>query len=180
MITRRQILTAGASAVVALPAITPIRAFARTVTRSSLLTLKHLHTHEISTFAVEDIDQITRDDIARFNHFMRDHHNGQVGQMDPNLIGHLLTLQKILGSTDTPFEVLSAFRSHKTNAKLRQRSKQVAVKSMHLTGQALDIRLPGVKLSDLHAAALDMKVGGVGLYRRSKFIHFDTGRVRRW
>ncbi len=192
MITRRQILSAGTSAAIVLPTFSPVSALAAVATSAaskgntaaaatpSVLTLKHLHTHETSHFKVSDSSRLTKQDVARFNHFMRDHHNGQIGSMDPNLLLHLLSLQQVLEVKDTAFEVLSAFRSHQTNAKLRRRSKRVAVKSMHLKGQAIDIRLPGVKLADLHAAALDLKVGGVGLYRRSKFIHLDTGRVRRW
>jgi uncharacterized protein YcbK (DUF882 family) len=65
---------------------------------------------------------------------------------------------------------------------LRGRSAHsgVAQKSMHLTGQAIDIRLPGVDLSDVRDAALDLKRGGVGYYADSGFVHIDTGRVRRW
>lgn len=183
MISRRQILSA-VSAAIALPMLAPVSALAARRAGPSeagqVLTLKHLHTHETERFSAGSIDRLNKQDIKRFNHFMRDHHNGQIGKMDPSLIFHLMALQRSLGSAGTPFEVLSAYRSDQTNAKLRRRSKRVAVKSMHLRGQAIDIRLPGVTLSDLHMAALDQKAGGVGLYKRSKFIHFDTGRVRRW
>ncbi len=51
---------------------------------------------------------------------------------------------------------------------------------MHLTGQAIDIRLPGSSLSDVRDAAKELKRGGVGYYSDSDFVHVDTGKVRAW
>ena len=49
-----------------------------------------------------------------------------------------------------------------------------------MQGQAIDIRIPGVPLSDLRDAAIAQKVGGVGFYPRDKFVHLDTGKLRYW
>jgi uncharacterized protein YcbK (DUF882 family) len=49
-----------------------------------------------------------------------------------------------------------------------------------MVGKAVDIRVPGVKLDDLRAAATWLKLGGVGFYPSSNFVHVDTGRVRYW
>ena len=49
-----------------------------------------------------------------------------------------------------------------------------------MKGQAIDIRLADVPLGKLRAAALDLRVGGVGYYPASDFVHVDTGRVRTW
>jgi uncharacterized protein YcbK (DUF882 family) len=49
-----------------------------------------------------------------------------------------------------------------------------------MEGKAIDIRVSGVDLTRLRDAALSMNVGGVGYYQSSDFVHFDTGRVRRW
>ena len=49
-----------------------------------------------------------------------------------------------------------------------------------MQGKAIDIRLPGRKLTDVRDTALAMKRGGVGYYAKSDFVHVDTGRVRRW
>jgi uncharacterized protein YcbK (DUF882 family) len=56
----------------------------------------------------------------------------------------------------------------------------VATRSLHLEGRALDIRLQGVALADLRDAALELRAGGVGYYPGERFVHLDTGRVRRW
>ncbi len=145
-----------------------------------ILSMRHMHTGEFHSFALAQGQPISIEMARRFNYFLRDHHSGTVGNMDPELIHHLLDLQDTLGLRRPTFEVLSAYRSSRTNAMLRARSSGVARNSMHLTGRALDINLPGVEATEMFDAALDLKVGGVGLYRRSRFIHFDTGPVRHW
>jgi len=79
-----------------------------------------------------------------------------------------------------PFEVISAYRSPETNSMLRDRSSGVAQRSMHLEGQAIDVRLRDVELERLRKVALELKRGGVGFYPDSDFVHVDTGRVRHW
>ena len=63
---------------------------------------------------------------------------------------------------------------------LRQHSEKVAAGSLHMQGKAIDIRLADVPLKLLRDAALSLKVGGVGFYPGSNFVHVDTGRVRSW
>ena len=78
------------------------------------------------------------------------------------------------------YQVISGYRSPKTNAMLNSKSNGVAKRSLHMQGRAIDIRLPGVELKHLRQAALNLKAGGVGYYPRSNFIHVDTGRTRFW
>jgi uncharacterized protein YcbK (DUF882 family) len=63
---------------------------------------------------------------------------------------------------------------------LRDRSKNVAKRSMHMEGKAIDIRLTDVPLSVVRQTALSLKQGGVGYYPKSDFVHLDTGRPRFW
>jgi uncharacterized protein YcbK (DUF882 family) len=56
----------------------------------------------------------------------------------------------------------------------------VAKKSFHMSGMAIDVRLPDVDLARLHAAALSLGLGGVGYYPGSNFVHMDVGPVRQW
>ena len=81
---------------------------------------------------------------------------------------------------ENSFEVISAYRSPKTNDLLRKKSNGVAKRSLHMQGKAIDIRLKGVNTKTLRDTAIAMKVGVVGYYRKSDFIHLDTGRVRFW
>jgi uncharacterized protein YcbK (DUF882 family) len=77
-------------------------------------------------------------------------------------------------------QILSGYRSPKTNKMLRRNGNGVAKKSYHLKGQAADIRVPGSSLSKVRNTARALRVGGVGYYPRSGFIHVDTGDVRSW
>ena len=52
--------------------------------------------------------------------------------------------------------------------------------SLHLRGQAIDIRLADVPLATLRDAARSIGSGGVGYYAASEFVQVDTGRVRSW
>lgn len=117
--------------------------------------------------ALQDIDVI-----------LRDWRNDQVRPIDRALIELLYELARRTGN-DTPYEVISAYRSATTNAMLATQSNGVASKSLHLDAKAIDIALPGTDLVALRDTAWAMQQGGVGYYAGS-FIHVDTGRVRRW
>jgi uncharacterized protein YcbK (DUF882 family) len=82
--------------------------------------------------------------------------------------------------TERPFQVISGYRSPATNEMLRHRSEGVAAGSLHMQGQAIDVRLADIPLVKLKAAALAAHRGGVGYYPASEFVHVDTGRVRVW
>ena len=110
---------------------------------------------------------------------MKDHRSGEVYPIDPRLMDIMYVLQHRLENYHA-FEILSGYRSEKTNAKLRGRSRGVARHSLHMTGQACDLELPGTSLSAVRAAAIKLNSGGVGYYPRSDFVHVDTGRVRHW
>jgi uncharacterized protein YcbK (DUF882 family) len=49
-----------------------------------------------------------------------------------------------------------------------------------MKAMAIDIHLPGRDLAQLRNAALDLKMGGVGYYPTSNFVHVDVGPVRHW
>jgi uncharacterized protein YcbK (DUF882 family) len=79
-------------------------------------------------------------------------------------------------------DVICGYRTRWSNEFLRTRSAHtgVALHSLHMQAEAIDIRLPGVPTSDLRDAALRLRRGGVGYYSASNFVHVDVGRVRRW
>jgi len=110
---------------------------------------------------------------------LRDHRTDDVMPIDRALLDALASLREKL-ETDQPFHVISGYRSPATNARLAAASDGVARKSLHLQGRAIDIRVPGRSLEQVRSVALAMKSGGVGYYRRSGFVHLDTGRVRSW
>lgn len=120
--------------------------------------------------------------LAEINHGLRDWRTGEVVEMDRELLDLLVTIRGRLDkSPRQPFDVISGYRSPRTNSYLREhRGGGVASRSQHLLGRATDIAMPGVPLDRLRMAALSCERGGVGYYPRDGFIHVDTGRVRTW
>ena len=78
------------------------------------------------------------------------------------------------------YEVISGYRSPKTNSMLRKKGSGVAKRSLHMEGKAIDIRLTGLKTRELRDIARSLQQGGVGYYPESDFVHLDTGKVRCW
>lgn len=143
------------------------------------LSLYNLHTGEKISQPYWMQGNYLPDSLSAINKVLRDHRSGEVYPIDPGLLDLLSALQQRVNSR-RQYEVISGYRSPASNAQLNANSSGVAKRSLHMLGQAIDIRLPGTQLAALHGAARDMKSGGVGLYTGSNFIHVDTGRVRYW
>ncbi len=143
--------------------------------------LRFTHTHTGERLAVEYFSrgEYLTDALAEVNHFLRDFRTGDVHAIDAELLDLLHALTQRTG-TNTPLQVISGYRSPATNEMLRHRSEGVAAGSLHMRGQAIDIRLADVPLAMLRERALEMRRGGVGYYPASDFVHVDTGRVRTW
>jgi len=121
--------------------------------------------------------------LTAIDWILRDHRTNEVTRIDPKLLDllHLLRGQATAeGAKAGVYEIISGYRSPYSNEMLRSRSGAVARHSLHLKGMAADVRLTGVPLRRLHAAALDIARGGVGYYPGDDFVHVDTGRVRAW
>ena len=117
--------------------------------------------------------------LAPLNHFLRDFRTGEIANMDAGLLDILYNLQ-VLTDRDAMYEVISGYRSPQTNAMLRKSSSEVAQKSLHMEGKAIDIRVTGFSTRKLQQLALSNQAGGVGFYAKSDFVHLDTGRIRSW
>ena len=144
-----------------------------------LLDFYHTHTGEELTVVYFANGEYVPQALEQVNEFLRDFRNGDVIPIDPGLLD-LLFQVKLETQTESPFEVISAYRSPQTNEMLRSNGRGVAKKSMHLLGKAIDIRLRDVEIGELRTVALELQRGGVGYYPKSNFVHVDTGRVRRW
>ena len=144
-----------------------------------VLRLYNTHTGESikSVFWAEG--QFIPDALQDINKLLRDHRSNTMANMDPKLLVLLDQVSAKFGGTDV-LHVISGYRSPETNAKLAKASGGVAKHSMHLEGKAIDIRMPGKDLANLHKAALSVRGGGVGYYTDSQFVHMDTGRLRNW
>jgi uncharacterized protein YcbK (DUF882 family) len=143
------------------------------------LSFYHTHTGEELTVTYYENGDYLPDGLSRLEDYLSDWRNGHRHEMDPALMDILWRIQLNARHLDT-WEVISAYRSPETNAMLRGKSNGVAKKSQHLEGKAIDVRLRGLDTRKLQQVALDLKLGGVGYYGKSDFVHVDTGRVRRW
>ena len=117
--------------------------------------------------------------LIKLNNFLRDFRTGDVHPIDPALLDILYAIQRKTGSRGV-IEIISGYRSPETNRRLRSRSDNVATKSLHMKGQAVDIRLSDLETSDLRDVAISLGQGGVGYYAQSDFVHIDTGNFRTW
>lgn len=117
--------------------------------------------------------------LEAFNYILRDWRENLTIQIDPKVIDIMAATHNLL-DTSEPFQVVSGYRSPKTNAMLRSRSRGVARNSYHTRGMAIDLTLDGRSVSQMASAARSLAAGGVGRYSRSKFAHVDSGPVRDW
>jgi uncharacterized protein YcbK (DUF882 family) len=181
LLGRRRVLAFGLGAA-ALAIASPLQGALAAMPQSGVRTLGLVSTHTnekiMATYWRDGVyDKGALKDI---NYVLRDHRSGDVARMDPNLLDLLVELHRRTGSSKA-FQVISGYRSPKTNALLASASSGgVAKRSLHMDAKAIDIRLHDVALNDLRQAALGMKAGGVGYYKKSDFVHVDTGRVRQW
>jgi len=143
------------------------------------LRLSHTHTNEKIDVLYWRDGEYQRDALEDLNHFLRDSRTGDAVEMDPALFDLLHEIYTLAGSTGW-YEIISAYRSPKTNAMLRSRSNGVAQRSQHLEGRAMDVRLTDIPTARIRQIALELEAGGVGFYRKSNFVHLDTARFRIW
>jgi uncharacterized protein YcbK (DUF882 family) len=149
------------------------------------LKLRHLHTEKNLEVVYWDDGKYVWDALQAVNQHLADFRSLEVHPIDVRLLDILFTLQSLTGSKE-PYRIVSAFRSAATNTMLADQSaatngtSQVATKSLHMEGKAIDMRLNDVSLTGLRDAALTLKGGGVGYYPDSGFIHVDIGSVRTW
>jgi uncharacterized protein YcbK (DUF882 family) len=120
-----------------------------------------------------------KDAVKEVNHFMRDWRTNDVKNMDLRTIDIMAAAHNLLDASD-PYMLLSGYRSPRTNAMLRARSRGVAKNSLHMKGQAADLRLSSRSVGQMARAAAACQGGGVGKYSGSNFVHMDCGPVRVW
>ena len=180
-LTRRQILTAGVLG--SLVCLAPVQALAKlslTGVQERSLSLLNTHTGErLKEVVYWEKGNYIHDALENLNHVLRDHRTNQVHPIDPMTLDLMAAISRKVGAKQ-PFEIISGYRSPQTNRSLRNNSNGVAKNSYHMQGKAVDLRLQGVPLKTVRKAALDLRMGGVGYYSKSGFVHIDSGRVRSW
>jgi uncharacterized protein YcbK (DUF882 family) len=174
LIDRRTFLWQTGLAACAVPAMA--RAFADD---SRSLSFVHTHTGEQLSAVYFANGAYVPDSLQRINELLRDFRSEEVHPIEPALLDLVHQLWTTAGQAQ-PLQVISGYRSPTTNQMLHSRSTGVAEHSLHMLGQAIDIRLPGCATTELCTLARRMGRGGVGYYRVSDFVHVDVGRPRIW
>lgn len=178
-VSRRDILKMGATGVAA--SVLPLFPGVAKATGHKIweISFRQAHTGESFSGVYRVGDHYLPDAFERINYFLRDFRTGEAFPMDPRVID-ILSLVQQGTETGTPLEILSGYRTPKTNAMLRRVSEGVARNSFHMYGQAVDIRMPGYGTKKLSQVARSLRAGGVGYYPKSHFVHVDTGEIRSW
>jgi uncharacterized protein YcbK (DUF882 family) len=172
----------GSFAFVAITALisasSPIRA--EIPSKEYRLRLYHTHTREHLDVVYRRGATYIPEALSALDVFLRDHRTGDIHPFDPRLFDLLFDLAGSTGHANAEIDVICGYRTPWSNEFLRTHTSGVAMHSLHMQAEAIDIRLPGVKTAKVRDLALALGRGGVGYYPNSDFIHVDLGRVRRW
>lgn len=119
-------------------------------------------------------------------HLMRDVNGKETAPIDPKLFETLWGAQAFVAryGIEHPLEILSGYRTPTSNRKLIEAGVPAARQSLHISGQAADIRIANLNEEVLGGLVRSFRQGGVGFYYRSGprggWIHADTGLKRTW
>jgi uncharacterized protein YcbK (DUF882 family) len=176
-LSRRKLLT-GAAATLAF-SLLPGRASSSYGIPERSIGLTNPYTGELVVTKYWENGEYIREAMDEIGYILRDKHNEKVTRVDPELLNLLVDLRRTL-RTREPFQVVCGYRSPETNRMLRKAGTAAAKESLHMHGQAIDIRLKSRNAGEIRKAALSLQRGGVGYYPASNFVHVDTGSVRSW
>jgi uncharacterized protein YcbK (DUF882 family) len=137
------------------------------------VTLRNLHTDELFAVPVEGVTS-----GPALDRFLRCRVTGDRTRMRPEPIA--VAVAMALRHDVDEIQVISGYRTSRFNEMLRKKGHQVARASQHPLGQALDFRIPSVSSVRLARQIAEFHDGGVGVYRRSGFVHVDMGPKREW
>ena len=107
------------------------------------ISLYHVHTKESLTVTYKVNGRYIPSAMSKINHLMRDWRRNETIKMDPETVDLMWELHADLGS-NRPIHIICGFRSPKTNAFLKRIGRNVARKSQHMVGKAIDLYFPDV------------------------------------
>lgn len=175
--SRRDLLGMGAGALISMCPISAMAGTVRGAHRS--VTLRNVRTDEALKLVYWEGGRYVPESLREINHILRDFRTGETAPIKVRLVDLLYAMQRRIG-TSKAINIVSGYRSPETNAMLRRSRRGVAKNSYHISGMAVDIKIPGYTTSQVAGLANSLNVGGVGYYPRSGFVHVDVGPVRSW
>ncbi len=119
-------------------------------------------------------------------HLLRDVNGKETAPIDPKLFETLWGTQAFVAryGIEQPLEILSGYRTAKSNRRLIEQGVPAARQSLHIEGKAADIRIANLNSEVLGGLVRSFRKGGVGFYFRpgakGGWIHADTGLNRSW
>jgi len=179
-VDRRRFLKIWAQA--ALCSAFPVSAIAsidRLLGSKRMLSLYNTHTRESLDVCYYAQGQYLSKSLTKIDHILRDHRTEEIKPIHKDLLNLLHSISVTLDRS-TRLHIISGYRSPETNAELRKKNRRVVKNSLHMKGEAVDIRIPNYDSRRLRNACMKLKAGGVGYYRKSDFVHVDIGVVRHW
>ena len=171
---RRNLLGAGLG-VLACAAV-PGGAQAQAARGTRRLSVERAYTSDSFSGAYFQDGRYVTEALRKLDWVFRDLRREEVTPMDPRLFDVMHAVYARMEGNE-PFQVISGYRTPETNSQLTGR---VSTVSLHMSGMAGDMRLPGRDSYAMARMAASMGLGGVGLYRRDGFVHLDCGKARLW
>lgn len=159
--------------------VSSIAAINRLTTSKRTLFLYNTHTGQKLDVCYYAQGRYQPEALKKINYILRDHRTEEIKPIRKELLNLLHSISRTL-DRPTRLHIISGYRSPETNAKLRKKNKYVVKNSLHMKGEAADIRIPGYDTKWLQNVCMKLKAGGVGYYRKSDFVHVDIGLVRHW
>lgn len=115
------------------------------------------------------------------DNFFRDFRHNEVKRVNSKLLNYLYYLVDIVGAKDKVIQIHSGYRNQATNRLLKkQKNRYVAYDSRHLRANAIDFTIPDVDMGKVFYIARRLRIGGVGYYKKSNFVHIDIEGHRVW
>lgn len=179
-LTRRALLTAfAATTITATPVYSGVFGFLKGAGDVRRLRMHSGRTGETIDMIYWIEGEYIKESLKEINYFMRDWRQNSTTSMDTRTVDIMAAAHNLMDIRE-PYLLLSGYRSPKTNAMLRARSRGVAKNSLHMKGQAADLRLKSRSVGQIARAAASCSAGGVGRYSSSNFVHMDCGPIRTW
>jgi len=173
---RRTVLKLGAAGLLGARGIGADRIEAAETIPSRLLWVHRVQTREEGRALYFQDQTLVTEGYHLLCYLLRDVRAEQITRMDLQLIHLLFGMQTWMRACGIrqPLRITSGYRTAETNARI----EDAALHSQHVTGHAVDFTVEGIPPPVLAKLALKFAAGGVGAYPR--FVHVDTGPVRRW
>ena len=159
-------------------------AFSKITASTSLpegrLTLFNTHNNEKLTVTYRTGDgEYNPEALSAIDRILRCRYTEEVARIDIRAIEFLNRIDKELGGGNE-IHIISGYRSPEFNLNLRRKGHNVAKRSLHMKGKAIDIAIPHIKTETVRRTALRLRKGGVGYYPTAGFVHIDSGPFRTW